>query len=153
MTGKSSRDKGQRGEREVIAILQTIVNDVCGDKAATLCRNLVQTRDGGHDILGLSDLKIEVKYQETLHLDEWWSQARSQCHWATDIPILIYRRSRVPWRVRMVTRAYWSATEWVPTLSDISIDHFCGYLRSKLTSEMAWSSLCGEEPVAESQDE
>jgi Holliday junction resolvase len=90
---KMSRNKGQRGEREVCDILGEALG-------ISLTRTLDQTRAGGCDIL-LDHFAIEVKRQETLSTDRWWVQA---CRQAKDIgkhPILIYRKSRTPWLCRM----------------------------------------------------
>ena len=93
MSGKSSRDKGQRGEREICAML----NDELG---LSLSRDLSQTRAGGCDISELKGWSIEVKYQETLHINSWWTQCLSQCK--NTKPLLIYRKSRQPWKCIML---------------------------------------------------
>ena len=90
MGGKASRDKGQRGEREVCKMLQ----DELG--LDSLSRNLSQTRNGGCDIAELEGWSIEVKFQEHLNLSAAWQQALNQCK--NTKPLLIYRKSRQPWK-------------------------------------------------------
>lgn len=93
MGGKSSRTKGQVGEREICKIL--------GDALSiSLDRNLEQTRDGGCDIV-LYHWAIEVKRQEKLQVDKWWEQACVQAEDSHRHPVLIFRKSRNPWRVIM----------------------------------------------------
>lgn len=86
MSGSYSRDKGQRGEREVIKVLQPTVSKVyieAGLPAPELARNLSQTRDGGFDIKGLEWMALEVKYQESENIKAWWEQTCRQA--GTDI--------------------------------------------------------------------
>lgn len=81
MSGSFSRDKGQRGEREVIKVLQPTVSRVyieAGLPVPELARNLSQTREGGFDIQGLEWMALEVKYQETPNLKAWWDQTCRQ---------------------------------------------------------------------------
>lgn len=81
MGGLMSRNKGQRGEREVIALLQPTVDRLyvqAGYPTPILARNLSQSREGGFDIAGLEWLAIEVKYQENENVKGWWEQACRQ---------------------------------------------------------------------------
>ena len=94
-----ARSKGQEGEREVIRLLAPIVEEVCGQES-TLSRNLNQTREGGHDIVGLDWLAIEVKRQETLDVENWWRQTLRQAGDKRE-PVLIYRQNRKSWHVVM----------------------------------------------------
>src|SRR5438045_4158293 len=77
MGGLMSRNKGKRAERQVIDLLQPIV-DHCykeaGLKPLLLQRNTVQSDQGGFDIIGLEWLALEVKHQEILNVDAWWQQ-------------------------------------------------------------------------------
>lgn len=102
MGGKSSRDKGMRAERAIIALLQPCVDRAyVGSRvvaAPTLERNLEQSRAGGCDIIGLPWIAIEVKHQETLQLASWWLQTLSQARKNNAIPCLIYRQNRVSWK-------------------------------------------------------
>lgn len=124
MGGSMSRSKGQRGEREVIKLLQPIINKAYEEAIAAgivdgnrelpvLERNLMQTAKGGFDIVGLKWLALEVKYQETDHLNQWWEQTLEQAKGRSvpssdgpkivgaRIPILIYRKNNVKWNVMM----------------------------------------------------
>ena len=87
----NSRTKGAAAEREVFKIL----SDALGVKVE---RNLIQTREGGADT-SVGDWAIEVKRQETLSIAAWWEQAVEQAKRVNKMPMLIYRRSRQPWKV------------------------------------------------------
>ena len=97
MGGKASRDKGQRGEREVCKLLSEALN-------LDVTRELGASRDGGCDVkITLGDLTyvIEVKlYRKVTQalVDTWWQQALDQADALHDVlinatPVLIYRQS------------------------------------------------------------
>lgn len=107
MGGKMSRDKGKRGERQVIKLLKPIVDRVYlkyGIDPPLLQRNLLQSDCGGFDVYGLDWMALEVKWQEDYAIPMWWRQTLSQCG-EDQVPVLFYRRSRVPWTVRMFVDA------------------------------------------------
>ena len=94
----NSRTKGASAERELFKI----VGDMLGIKVE---RNLEQTRDGGADTI-VGEWALEVKRQEILHIDDWWEQTTRQATIAYKQPMLIYRKSRQPWRVRVLAEDY-----------------------------------------------
>lgn len=107
-----SRNKGQRAEREVVKLLQPVViaawNEVGRDgPAPSLERNLMQAHKGGHDLLGLDWIAIEVKHQEQFAVASWWQQTKAQAakasqHSVVQVePVLFYRKNNVQWRVIM----------------------------------------------------
>ncbi|MBU2852916.1 hypothetical protein [Acidithiobacillus ferriphilus] len=93
---KMQRDKGMRGERELLGLLSEQLGTV-------VQRNLVQTRDSGADSLSIPGFSIEVKRQETPFRQAWWDQVNATrtrtgvapCKGV--IPVLFYRQSRHPW--------------------------------------------------------
>lgn len=91
------RSKGARAEREVLRLLGEELGQV-------LERNLSQTREGGADCLCVKGFAIEVKRQESLSRPAWWRQACEQADRAGAEPMLLYRRSREPWRALIHTR-------------------------------------------------
>jgi Holliday junction resolvase len=95
-----NRQKGHDGERDIVKLLQPIVELVIGEKA--LRRNLMQSREGGYDICGLDHLAIEVKRCETLEVEKWWRQTLRQAEdGGGAIPVLMFRQNRGKWRVMM----------------------------------------------------
>lgn len=110
MSGSFARDKGQRAERQVVKMLQPVVDWVYGEhgiEAPMLERNLMQSHKGGHDIVGLDWLALEVKHHETLAVEQWWEQTKAQAEKAGKAagrmvePVLLYKQNRTKWRVRL----------------------------------------------------
>ena len=113
MSGKRSRNKGARGEREFLGKLGDELGEV-------LTRNLQQTREGGGDCLQVKGWAIEVKRQERLSRGAWWRQAVEQAEKAGVQPMLAYRRNNEEWRV------------WVKEGHDLTIAQAAGAIREKL---------------------
>jgi len=112
MGGLTSRNKGKRGEREIIELLQPVVDYAyeslqqrgvaCG-QPPKLQRNSLQSDGGGCDLHNMPHFAIEVKYveqQNPANIKAWWEQA---CEQAGDDkqPVLIYRRNHEDWKVMM----------------------------------------------------
>jgi hypothetical protein len=103
----NARNKGQRGEREVIGLLQAQVNAIryrYGLQQLTLQRNTLQAHQGGTDIHGVPGFAFEVKFQENQNVPAWWRQTLAQAERLGGVPVLFYRATRQPWTVMM--RAY-----------------------------------------------
>lgn len=101
------RDKGQRGEREVVKLLQAIIDVVRSNRGLPpliLQRNALQSHLGGEDIYGLAGFSVEVKYQELEYQPSWWQQCLRQAVASNAVPVLFYRKSKQIWRVKL--RAY-----------------------------------------------
>ena len=95
MTGKFSRDKGKRGEREIVNILK---NELGND--LDIGRNHSQCDTGGCDIAGNLPYSIEVKNHKTESLTAWWIQACRQAQQGK-APVLIYKKPYKGWFVIM----------------------------------------------------
>lgn len=95
--GRMSRAKGARAELEVLRLLGEELGEA-------LTRNLDQTREGGADCIAVKGFAIEVKRQERLSRPTWWRQACEQAQRLGVEPMLLYRRSREPWRALIHTR-------------------------------------------------
>lgn len=94
----NSRVKGRAGERELIGELKRLLPGALTDN---LERNLTQTRNGGHDILGLDGWAVEVKrYAEFAPADmlNCWEQTVEQARKEGAAPALCYRADRREWR-------------------------------------------------------
>ena len=132
-SGKFARDKGQRGEREAIAVLQPVVNEVYKAMAKVppeLARNLSQTRNGGFDIEGLEWIALEIKRHETTQLSQWWAQTKSQAG-SERVPVLMWRKNGGKWSVRMFGFLDAGGLR-VRCPVDISIDAFLVYFKESL---------------------
>lgn len=139
--GRGSREKGRRGEREIIDLLQPAVDDVCdavGQPRFQLRRNQDQRFAAKqYDVIGLPWLAIEVKRQENLSgIGSWWRQLKAATR-DKQVPVLFYRQSHRPWRVRMnVLTAVVIGGPYVRMTVDISIDSFLVWFRQKLLAEL-----------------
>ncbi len=136
MSGSFSRNKGQRGEREVIKLLQPVVTKVYQRHGLTppvLERNQNQSNLGGSDMVGLAWLSLEVKYHEVLQIASWWNQAKKQAEGRE--PILIYRRSRLRWRVVMYGHLP-VGERAIRTPVDITVDAFLVYFEHRIAAEL-----------------
>ena len=112
----NSRAKGKSAERELIGELKRLLPGALTDG---LERNLTQTRNGGHDILGLDGWAIEVKrYAEVKPADmqRFWEQTTEQARKEQARPVLCYRQDRREWR------AVVSASEVMP-IDSVDYDH------------------------------
>lgn len=95
----NSRAKGKSGERELINQLK---HRLPAEMGVQLERNLEQTRNGGHDILGLPGWALEVKrYAQVTPADlkSFWQQAVDQARRDQSRPALAFREDRRDWRV------------------------------------------------------
>lgn len=137
MAGVMSRNKGKRAEREVIKIIQPVVEQVykhVGMEPPRLQRNTLQSDVGGFDIVGLEWLALEVKHQQQFSLTPWWAQTVRQANGSQE-PVLFYRKNNVPWRVRMY--GYLSTDHNAHrSVVDISPEDFCAYLAMRLYEEL-----------------
>lgn len=92
MAGAMSRNKGSAAEREIFKLLSK-------ELGITIERNLSQARSGGADSNEcIGPFAIEVKRGEVERLQAWWQQAVKQAQVLGKYPLLLYRRSRQPWR-------------------------------------------------------
>lgn len=66
-------------------------------------RNLQQAASGGYDIVGCNGFAPEVKYCEVVKLEAWSDQAVRQAPRGL-IPLLWYRKNKIPWRLRIFVR-------------------------------------------------
>ena len=136
-SGRFSRDKGKRAEREVVKLLQPVVTRAFIDayrEAPELERNLMQSNKGGCDIAGLEWLALEVKHHETVKLAEFWQQTKDQAT-AEQIPVLFYKSNRTKWRVMMFGHLPAHHLR-VRCPVDISLDHFLIWFDTKLRCEL-----------------
>ncbi len=104
------RQKGQSGEREVADMLNFIIYQVMKELGypeeealkgmTTVQRNQNQSAVGGNDLTNCLGLSIEVKRQEQLSVNTWWAQCEAAANRNGEVPVLMYRQNRKPWRVK-----------------------------------------------------
>lgn len=91
MSGRAARAKGAGAEREIVGILQ----EHGYDAHRTPHSGALVWMPG--DISGVPGQFWEVKRQERVSVDEWCEKAELQAD--GKIPVVVYRKSRSPWRV------------------------------------------------------
>lgn len=142
--GKFSRDKGQRAERAAIALLQPVVNKVfqeMGREPPELARNLMQSRNGGFDVVGLEWMALEIKHHENLNIAQWWAQTKNQAGQGR-IPVLMYKQNNVKFRIVMF--GYLPAGERrVRCPVDIALDAFLAYFETMVKAQLS-HQIAGE---------
>lgn len=92
--GRASREKGKRGEREVVALARE--HDLEADRTAALQAGGVP---GAADVRlrAFPGLHVEVKRDERLSVDRMVRQAEEDAP-AAAVPVVAYRRNGEPWR-------------------------------------------------------
>lgn len=133
MGGSFSKQKGKRGEREVVKLLQPIVDKVFGDRGLevpVLYRNQNQSFQGGYDIDGIDWIALEVKFQETMQINKWWEQTVRQSS-GGQVPVLIYRKTRMKWRVMMFGYLDCGGVR-VKAPVDIALESFLVYFETRM---------------------
>ena len=91
--GKTSREKGKRGERELANKLREYGYDT---------HRGVQYQGGPEspDVVGLPGIHVEVKRTEAFRLEEALSQAQADAG-PDDLPAVFHRKNGRPWCVVM----------------------------------------------------
>jgi Holliday junction resolvase len=92
--GKTSRDKGKRGERELAGILKSYGYD---------CHRGVQYHGGPEspDVVGLPGIHIEVKRVERLNIENAVDQAVSDSDGTDNLAAVFHRKNKRGWNVTM----------------------------------------------------
>jgi hypothetical protein len=138
MAKSFAQSKGARGEREIINILQPIVDKVCiecGKEQISLLRNSLQSRQGGYDMLGLDWLALEIKRCETLNLNAWTEQCLAQAK-PGQTPVLIYKQNNRAWKVMMHAMLVPGGSTNLKVWADISVQSFLAYFELRLKHEV-----------------
>ena len=134
-----SRNKGKAGEREVVKLLQPVVNEVYSAmdlEIPILQRNLMQSDRGGFDIAGLEWMALEVKRRETMALNAWWVQTLKQARY-DQVPVLLYRGNHEPWRaclLGMLPMGY--REDWLQARVTVDLPDFLTWFRRRLHYEL-----------------
>lgn len=90
----NSRDKGKRGELEVVRILKEHGHNA--RRSAQYCGNTGDAADITTDI----GFHLEVKFRETTAIWDWIHQAQND-HKAGTIPAVVFRKSRERWQIAL----------------------------------------------------
>ncbi len=109
--GINIRQKGAEGERQVAKALNEVIAAVLREQqwspeiiaGCEKCvqRNQNQSAVGGCDLSNVFGLAIEVKRQEQLSVNTWWTQCVAAAARNREFPVLVYRQNRQSWSVIM----------------------------------------------------
>lgn len=132
--------KGARAERAAIDLLQPIVDRVYTElgmeqELPRLQRNTLQADGGGCDIVGLAWMALEIKHQETLHVNQWWEQCVRQAK-SNQEPVLFYKQNNVKWKVMMRGLLTTGGAQNVRCPVEVSMESFLMYFEYKLRKEL-----------------
>lgn len=94
-TGKTSRNKGKVGERELAAALRAE-----GFESARRGQQYSGSETSA-DVVGLPGIHIECKRVEKLNIYEAVEQAQRDAGDGGELPVVFHRRNRKPWLVTM----------------------------------------------------
>lgn len=96
--GKTSREKGKRGEREVAKIFR----EAGYPEARRTSQYCGRTGDAS-DVTGIPGIHLEVKYVEREQIRSWYGQAVRDAEAAGrgDVPVVIHRKTHSDWLVTM----------------------------------------------------
>lgn len=137
-------NKGKNGEREVVKLLQPIVDRVyssLGMEVPNLLRNQMQSAVGGYDIVGLDWLALEVKRQETLNLNAWWKQVNKAAREGQE-PVVIFRQNHKKWRVLMYVWLHTGGTGHTKVRAEVAIDDWLAWLEARMLYEAKKQGEC-----------
>ena len=131
MTGARSRNKGKRGELEIVHMLRD-------ELGIAVNRNYKQTAQAQHgDIEQLvGGFLIEVKNcASTTAMKSWWQQAVTVANKRDAVPCLAYKIPRRGWRFRVpLPQAWASGQQWGRELAytmDLAPDGFFLLVRER----------------------
>ena len=119
-------------------------------KLQPFTRNLVQSRNGGHDLVGHDWIAIEVKWYNEIksHLPGWWAQTLRQAEAVNAEPVLIYKANGSRWFVRMWARLEIEPGRRLRVTADISFEDFGVWFEKRLELETKKMIASGSFPVA-----
>jgi len=130
----NARNKGRRGEREVIDEIKELLG-------IELEVNYAQTFGGGHDLIspnGYMPYAIEVKRRKAItqaDIKNWWDQSVRQANKVDLLPCLWFRQDRADWKVA-IPCPYSSEKNLFP-VEDINI--------ASIISPELWAAIAREE--------
>ena len=128
--GLAQLRKGKTAERKLAKLLREGLRD------STISRCLRQSREGGHDLDGLSlaAYALEVKCAKDARLATWWTQACAQAQQQGRVPCLAYQLPRQGWRFVLPLGALHPGFEATDTRLTVSLglESFCAVARETL---------------------
>jgi hypothetical protein len=133
MTGRASRDKGARGELDIVKMIRRELGIVCN-------RNYKQVAQAQHGDIEqiIGGHLIEVKNCVRLDFPKWWRQVctAAAAHPDKPYPCLAYKAGRARWRFIIPNPEFWdNGTQWgrdVQYQRDLWPEGFFSIVRERL---------------------
>lgn len=142
--GINIRTKGAEGERQVARALNEVIIRVLqkhqwSPEVIKACekgvqRNQNQSAVGGSDLSHVYGLAIEVKRQEQLSVNTWWTQCVAAAGRNREFPVLVYRQNHQSWSVVMY------ASLSLPTLNE-PVQGFAQSAAISVRVEVSWADF------------
>ena len=130
------RTKGPGAEREVADAINVVLYQVRQElgiptpPVPTVQRNQNQSAVGGKDLVGTPGIAIEVKRQETLSIESWWTQCVASAKALGEEPVLIYRQNGKKWKCILYTKLQVPGSDtFMAVRSEISFDEFLAWFK------------------------
>lgn len=158
----NAQQKGKEGEREIARDLNSIV-DVClrelglppqDPSKPRVQRNQNQSAVGGCDLIGTFELAIEIKRQEQLSLNTWWTQCVDSARELNHRPVLIFRQNtpgggRKYWRVIKMVDISIPGRDSVICRAEISYEDFKVFFKQWALEHLRAEHLLAPRPTVQ----
>lgn len=119
--GRSSKNKGAAGERELAKVLNELLNidairgrQFCGSAGNP---DVLVQKVAGDERIDIPGVHIECKRVERLNLYEALKQSESDAK-GEEIPVVCHRRNRDSWIISFRLDKLKDVTKWVQSLED-----------------------------------
>jgi len=109
--GKFSRDKGKRGEAELVRFLRA-----AGWQNVRRTAQYCGKTGEAADLVGLPGIHIECKRVEHLNIDDALAQAKRDAAGSDRLPAVFHRKNNTRWKVTM------DAEDWLKIYQEYGID-------------------------------
>jgi hypothetical protein len=128
--GINIRAKGQNGEREIVDLLEPIVQRLLREGGypipdkPVIQRNQNQSAVGGSDLSNTFGMAIEIKRQEQLSVNTWWAQCVKAANTLNEHPVLLYRQNNKKWRCVTLAWVQLPKGELVQVRAEFTVEEF-----------------------------
>jgi hypothetical protein len=128
--GINIRAKGQNGEREIVDLLEPIVQRLLREGGhpipdkPVIQRNQNQSAVGGSDLSNTFGMAIEIKRQEQLSVNTWWAQCVKAANTLKEHPVLLYRQNGKKWKCVTLAWLQLPGGELVQVRAEFSVEEF-----------------------------
>lgn len=133
--------------KDVIALIQPVVNEVCREVFELGAVALVEEEG---QLKGMPWLSIRARRARRLDLQRWWGAVPKLGAGST--PVLLYKQGSSPWRA-MLEVPLDAGRYVVDAVADVSIDDFLYWFKEKLEYEIDRALFVSAERAEQSQQD